>query len=115
MSEDDKDSPPPPPSQSKDRRKEGGDIEKVTDYVEQSEMDSDKASQAIAAIVDEQSIEQKNMELLREKELAAVKIDSAHVVTIAKEMELDTKDAERALREHRGDLVATLNALVAAE
>ena len=38
----------------------------------------------------------------------------ADVDLIATEMELDKAKAERTLREHKGDVVATLNTLVAA-
>lgn len=38
----------------------------------------------------------------------------ADVDLIAQEMELDNDKAERTLREHKGDVVAALNTLVAA-
>lgn len=50
----------------------------------------------------------------RERELAAVKVQAEDVNTIAVEFELDKKTAERRLREHRGDVVATLQALLEA-
>lgn len=48
----------------------------------------------------------------REKALAAVTVLPEDVATIALEFELDKKVAERRLREHDGDLVATLSALM---
>lgn len=48
----------------------------------------------------------------REKELAAVKINPEHVDIIANELELDKKVAERTLREHKGDPVAAIRALL---
>ncbi|AQK88283.1 DNA-binding enhancer protein-related [Zea mays] len=42
----------------------------------------------------------------REKELAVVKINPVDVEIIASELELDKKIAERALCEHKGDVVA---------
>lgn len=55
-------------------KREGGDISKVTDYVEQKELDSVKASQAIASITAELK-ENREAELARERELAAVSIE----------------------------------------
>ncbi|KAL9325635.1 hypothetical protein ACSQ67_006280 [Phaseolus vulgaris] len=49
---------------------------------------------------------------LREKELAAVKINAADVDIIANELELDKKVAERTLREHKGDAVAAIRHLL---
>ncbi|PNY00980.1 hypothetical protein L195_g024267 [Trifolium pratense] len=50
--------------------------------------------------------------LVREKELAAVKINAADVDIIANELELDKKVAERTLREHKGDAVAAIRHLL---
>ncbi|KAG9143943.1 hypothetical protein Leryth_022965 [Lithospermum erythrorhizon] len=47
-----------------------------------------------------------------EKELAAVKINSADIDVIANELELDKKLAERTLREHKGDAVAAIRSLL---
>lgn len=49
---------------------------------------------------------------LREKELAAVKINPTDVEIIANELELDKKIAERTLREHKGDAVAAVRFLL---
>ena len=50
---------------------------------------------------------------LREKELAAVKLnDPADVELVAAELELDKKVAERRLREHGGDVLQTLRTFV---
>ena len=57
-------------------KREGGDISKVTDYVEQKELDSTKASQAITSITQEIKID-REAELARERELAAVSIEQA--------------------------------------
>lgn len=48
----------------------------------------------------------------RERALAAVVVLPEDVATIALEFELDKKVAERRLREHDGDLVATLSTLM---
>lgn len=48
----------------------------------------------------------------RDRALAAVKIKAEDVEVIVREFELDAKTAERRLREHDGDLPATLAALI---
>uniref|UniRef100_A0A7S0NZ77 Nascent polypeptide-associated complex subunit alpha-like UBA domain-containing protein n=1 Tax=Calcidiscus leptoporus TaxID=127549 RepID=A0A7S0NZ77_9EUKA len=98
--------------QSKGNRREGADISRVTDYVEQKELDSTKASQAVAAIVGDTDKRDRKAELQREHELAAVEIRQEDVALICSEMELDKEVAERKLREHKGSIVQTLNTLV---
>eukprot|EP00322_Chrysochromulina_rotalis_P030626 CAMPEP_0115859374 /NCGR_PEP_ID=MMETSP0287-20121206/16583_1 /TAXON_ID=412157 /ORGANISM="Chrysochromulina rotalis, Strain UIO044" /LENGTH=135 /DNA_ID=CAMNT_0003313673 /DNA_START=12 /DNA_END=419 /DNA_ORIENTATION=+ len=94
-------------------KRDGADISKVTDFVEQKELDSAKASKAIASITQEMEVD-REAERARERELAAVAIEQGDVDLIATEMELDKTVAERKLREHKGDVLATLNTLVAA-
>ena len=94
-------------------KRDGADVSKVTDFVEQKELDSAKASQAIASITSSVKVD-REAELARERELAAVSIEQADVDLIASEMELNKEVAERKLREHKGDVVQTLNTLVAA-
>ena len=60
--------------QNAGNKRDGSDISKLTDYVEQKELDSAKASQAIASITAEAKVD-REAELQREKELAAVKVD----------------------------------------
>eukprot|EP00994_Dinema_validum_P006020 NODE_4261_length_483_cov_47.398618_g3656_i0.p1 GENE.NODE_4261_length_483_cov_47.398618_g3656_i0~~NODE_4261_length_483_cov_47.398618_g3656_i0.p1 ORF type:complete len:135 (+),score=57.95 NODE_4261_length_483_cov_47.398618_g3656_i0:59-406(+) len=50
----------------------------------------------------------------RDKELAAIKVDKADVKLISEQMEVEVKQAERALKEHNGDLNATFKTLVLA-
>merc|ERR1712028_190921 len=95
-------------------KRDGADVSKVTDYVEQEEMDHAKASKAIAALTDSMDTVDQEAEAKREKELAAVKINQEDVDSIAQEMELDKDVAERKLREHNGDAVQTLMTLVSA-
>ena len=92
-------------------KRDGADISKVTDFVEQKELDSKKASEAIARMTAEMKVD-REAEAQRERELAAVKIEQADVDLIVAEMELDKDIAERKLREHKGDVVATLPTLV---
>jgi hypothetical protein len=60
--------------ETKGNKRDGADISKVTDYVEQKELDSAKASQAIASLGAEVNVD-REAELARERELAAVKIE----------------------------------------
>ena len=92
-------------------KRDGADISRVTDFVEQKELDSKKASEAIARMTAEMKVD-REAEAQRERELAAVKIEQADVDLIVAEMELDKDIAERKLREHKGDVVATLTTLV---
>merc|ERR1712127_741841 len=95
-------------------KRDGAEVSKVTDYVEQEEMDHAKASKAIASLTDSMDTVDEEAEAKREKELAAVKINQEDVDSIAQEMELDKDVAERKLREHNGDAVQTLVTLVSA-
>ncbi|XP_014681820.1 PREDICTED: huntingtin-interacting protein K-like [Priapulus caudatus] len=86
------------------------DLEKVTDYVEEKEISSPAISDAMAVIGNKKQLE--NMEKAeREKELARVKIRKEDVELIMSEMMISKTVAERNLRVHRGDVVATLAAL----
>ena len=59
---------------TKGNKRDGADISKVTDFVEQKELDSAKASQAIASITSSVKVD-REAELARERELAAVSIE----------------------------------------
>jgi hypothetical protein len=60
-------------------KRDGADISKVTDYVEQKELDSAKATKAIASIVTELEVD-REAERERERELAAVVIEQARAI-----------------------------------
>ncbi|KAL3932912.1 MAG: hypothetical protein SGPRY_000508 [Prymnesium sp.] len=129
-------------SSAQNKLREGADVSRVTDFVEQKELDSARASRALASIAADDTVD-REAERERERELAAVKIDQASccctpqpsliaqlraaIVCIStnrelqadldliiSEMEMDKETAERKLREHQGDVVQTLNSLVAA-
>ena len=55
-------------------KRDGADISKVTDFVEGKELDSAKASQAIASITSDLKVD-REAEAARERELAAVSIE----------------------------------------
>eukprot|EP00884_Botryococcus_braunii_P012037 jgi/Botrbrau1/20834/Bobra.0156s0059.1 len=82
-------------------------LDKVTDHVEEKELDQAKVDKAMADLIQTQQAA-KEAQRLRERELASVKIDVADVKTIASEFEIDAKAAERRLREHKGDVLAAL-------
>merc|ERR1712106_1066192 len=103
------------PQLDKDKKHDSGaaDLEKVTDYAEDQEILStgNELEDAIVTIRNKQA--QKTAEkLARERELAKVVISKEHIDLIMHEMELPKEKAERTLREHGGDVVMALTALV---
>nr|CAB3492590.1 unnamed protein product [Digitaria exilis]CAB3497575.1 unnamed protein product [Digitaria exilis] len=93
---------------SKDLQQQSKALDKLTDHVEDRQLDSSRAMAAIAS----SKVADWNAMKLREKELAAVKINPTDVEIIANELELDKKIAERTLREHKGDAVAAVRFLL---
>eukprot|EP00850_Spirogloea_muscicola_P020661 SM000222S07002 [mRNA] locus=s222:221543:222260:- [translate_table: standard] len=67
--------------------------------------------QAMAAI-SESSEADRNAQRLKEKELASVTINPEDVDLIATELEMDRKQAERTLREHKGDAVSAVRSML---
>ena len=85
----------------------------VTDYAEDKEILStgNELEDAIVAIRKKQD-QKKAEKLARERELAKIAISKEDVDLIMSEMELPKDKAERTLREHGGDVVKALTALV---
>ncbi|KAH7513479.1 uncharacterized protein LOC107418997 [Ziziphus jujuba] len=96
---------------SKDMQQQSKAFDKLTDRVEDRQLDSTRVQEAMASIAASAEADWNAMRL-REKELAAVKINAADVDIIANELELDKKVAERTLREHKGDAVAAIRYLL---
>ncbi|CAH1442337.1 uncharacterized protein LOC111911931 [Lactuca sativa] len=96
---------------SKDLQQQSKALDKLTDHVEDRQLDSTRVQEAMASIAASKEADLNAMRL-REKELAAVKINAAEVDIIASELELDKKVAERTLREHKGDAVAAIRHLL---
>ncbi|XVE82279.1 hypothetical protein DITRI_Ditri15bG0135400 [Diplodiscus trichospermus] len=96
---------------SKDLQQQSKAFDKLTDRVEDRQLDSCRAHSAMASIAASAEAE-KNAMILREKELAAVKINAGDVDITANELELDKKVADRTLREHKGDAVAAIRSLL---
>ncbi|XP_057485406.1 uncharacterized protein LOC130771755 [Actinidia eriantha] len=96
---------------SKDLQQQSKALDKLTDHVEDRQLDSTRVQEAMASIYAAKEADLNAMRM-REKELAAVKINAADVDIIAYELELDKKVAERTLREHKGDAVAAIQYLL---
>eukprot|EP00190_Bangiopsis_sp_CCMP1999_P002607 CAMPEP_0198728006 /NCGR_PEP_ID=MMETSP1475-20131203/6674_1 /TAXON_ID= ORGANISM="Unidentified sp., Strain CCMP1999" /NCGR_SAMPLE_ID=MMETSP1475 /ASSEMBLY_ACC=CAM_ASM_001111 /LENGTH=142 /DNA_ID=CAMNT_0044490247 /DNA_START=72 /DNA_END=501 /DNA_ORIENTATION=+ len=91
----------------KETAKSNKDLDRVTDYVEEREVDTEKFRHSITGILDSQSAK-KEEKAKRDKELEAVTIKAEDVEVIMNEMDAEKKDAERVLREHSGSLSSAL-------
>ncbi|XP_034988052.1 huntingtin-interacting protein K [Zootoca vivipara] len=93
----------------KPRKHDSGaaDLERVTDYAEEKEIQSSNLETAMSVIGDRRSREQKAKQE-REKELAKVTIKKEDLELIMNEMEISRAAAERSLREHMGNVVEAL-------
>nr|GLL43867.1 huntingtin-interacting protein K isoform X1 [Ipomoea trifida] len=96
---------------SKDLQQQSKAFDKLTDHVEDRQLDSSRVQTAMASIAASREADIQAMRM-REKELAAVKINAADVDIIANELEVDKKIAERTLRVHKGDAVAAIRHLL---
>uniref|UniRef100_A0A7S1TKX5 Nascent polypeptide-associated complex subunit alpha-like UBA domain-containing protein n=1 Tax=Erythrolobus australicus TaxID=1077150 RepID=A0A7S1TKX5_9RHOD len=86
------------------------DLDRVTDYVEERELDADKFRHSMNAVLEKPGA--KRSKDATDKELAAVKVSDADVQMVAKQFDLDPRAAERALREARGNVEDALRALL---
>ena len=87
------------------------DLEKVTDYAEEKEIDTGSLNNAMSVISDKRK---KDAELKaeRERQLASVKVKKEDVDMIMNELEIPKCKSERVLKEHNGDLNAALIQLI---
>ncbi|CAA7398564.1 unnamed protein product [Spirodela intermedia] len=99
---------------SKDLQQQSKALDKLTDRVEDRQLDSIRVQEAMASLASSSEADRNAMRL-REKELAAVKINPADIDIIANELELDKKVAETTLREHKGDAIAAVRHLLRTE
>ncbi|CAI5780179.1 Hypothetical predicted protein [Podarcis lilfordi] len=83
------------------------DLELITDYAEEKEIQSSNLETATSVIGDRRSTEQKAKQE-QEKELAKVTIQKEDLELIMNEMEISRAAAECSLREHMGNLVEAL-------
>ncbi|KAK1946526.1 Huntingtin-interacting protein K [Phytophthora citrophthora] len=102
-----------PQEQVKSKKDESSAMEKLTDLVEEKQMDENKMKEAFQALRKQEEAD-KEAERLLEKKLAAVKVNKDDVALVAQEMELTTQQADRKLREADGDVVKCLSTLVSA-
>ena len=91
---------------------EGKDLDRMTDRVEEATTAAASGSSVQEALARHISAEAERAAAAhaRERALAAVRLELEDVNLVATELELDKKEAERLLREHEGDAVATLRA-----
>eukprot|EP00775_Hariotina_reticulata_P013675 gene13675-13797_t len=83
----------------------------IEEEVPEKQLDENKVKQAMAALAASQKAD-KEAQIKREKELAAVKVLQADIDVIATEAEVDKKTAERRLREHNGNLINALRSFL---
>ncbi|CEG50197.1 huntingtin-interacting protein k-like [Plasmopara halstedii] len=102
-----------PQEQVKSKKDESNAMEKLTDLVEEKQMDENKMKAAFRALHKQEEAD-KEAERLLEKKLAAIKISKDEVELVAQEMEISTQQADRKLREADGDIVKCLCTLVSA-
>ena len=99
------------------QQKEAAQLDSVTDSVVQTELnnaDTSKIKVAMANLAAEQQAAK--LEALRiEKELSLVKVSEEDIKIIASEFDMTTKRAERALKQCKGDLKATIVHLIQEE
>ena len=92
---------------SKDLQQQSKAFDKLTDRVEDCQLDSTRVQEAMASIA---ATSEADLEAMRkrEKEFATVKINPRDVEIIVNELEMDKLVAERTLREHKGSRVMLL-------
>ena len=79
--------------------------------VEERQLDENKVNKAMVALAEADKAN-REAQRKREKELAAVQINSEDVEVISNEFALDKKSAELRLREMKGDLEAALKSFL---
>ena len=96
------------------KEQEHAQLDKVTDNVEQRELqgaDTSKIQQAMSKLAAQQQAA-KQEALKIERELASVKVEEDHVRIIKNQFDMHQRQAERALKESKGDLKATIEHLI---
>merc|ERR1712203_1027990 len=111
MGDDDSKKNPKKPDEKK-HNSGAADLEKVTDYAEEKEINSSSTelTDAIATIRTKQAAASAE-KLAREKELAKVLIKNEDVELIVQELEVPKTKAERTLREYQGNVVEAMASL----
>ena len=115
------------PLQKKEDAKVEKELDRVTDRVDEEEIGSEKIGnvslslsplpsslsffQALTTINDKRHLDESKRQA-QQAELANVRIRKEDVDLIVQELELSRSKAEKTLRQHHGDVLATLKALV---
>ncbi|ROT62400.1 huntingtin-interacting protein K [Penaeus vannamei] len=81
------------------------DLEKVTNYAEEKEI---KSNANFMSVINDVKKQDEATRSAKEQELMKVSIKKEDVELIMKELEIPKVKAERALREHQGNLIETL-------
>ncbi|KAI9907047.1 hypothetical protein PsorP6_003091 [Peronosclerospora sorghi] len=103
----------PQPQQVKIKKDESTVMKKLTDLVEEKQMDENKMKKAFQALRQQEEA-YKDAERLLAKKSAAMKINKEDVSLVAQAMEISMQQADRKLRETDGDVAKCLHKLVAA-
>ncbi|KAI9910914.1 hypothetical protein PsorP6_010737 [Peronosclerospora sorghi] len=99
--------------QVKSKKDESTVMEKLTDLVEEKQMDENKMKKSFQALRQQEEAYKEDERLLAKK-LAALKVNKEDVSLVAQEMDILMQHADRKLRETDGDVVKCLHKLVAA-
>ena len=94
-----------PKEKNKLQAKATGDLDKVTDYVEERDLDTTKVADSMRAIIGNASASKRAGQL---KEHMNVKVQKSDISLIADELDVDHKRAEEELRNCGGDVVKAL-------
>ncbi|KAI9580695.1 huntingtin-interacting protein K [Glossina fuscipes] len=100
--------------QKKQTKHDGGaaDLERVTDYAEEKEISTADISSAVEQFGNQRQKEDE-LKVAKEKELQKVQVKKEDIELIMNEMLITKIQAEKVLREQRGDVVAALEAIIA--
>lgn len=94
-----------PKEKNKVRAKASGDLDKVTDYVEERVMDTTKVADSMREMLGNATAAKRAGQI---KEDMNVKVQKSDIRLIVDEMDLDPKRAEKVLRSAGGDVVKAL-------
>ncbi|CAF1196329.1 unnamed protein product [Adineta ricciae] len=98
-------------NQKKEDAKVEKELDRVTDRVDDEEIGAENIGNALSAINDKRHRDESKRKA-EQAALANVKIRKEDVDFIVQELELPRSKAEKTLRQHHGDVLATLKALV---
>uniref|UniRef100_A0A1A9W9F1 Nascent polypeptide-associated complex subunit alpha-like UBA domain-containing protein n=1 Tax=Glossina brevipalpis TaxID=37001 RepID=A0A1A9W9F1_9MUSC len=101
--------------QKKQTRHDGGaaDLERVTDYAEEKEISTAANISSAVEQFGNQRQKEDELKVAKEKELQKVQVKKEDIELIMNEMLITKTQAEKVLREQRGDVVAALEAIIA--